>query len=75
MMKLTYRGVSYKSRQIDLKTQTSKLSLRQPNHTDTNKLYKIVSIRPIYYTYRGVSYTKNLLFNTQSEHLLNFDRQ
>ena len=77
-MKLTYRGINYKSRKtaIDPKhlgggIPTTKYRLS--NHQDSNK---VILIRPIhYFTYRGVSYTKQLIFDNRTKFLLDIDRQ
>ena len=46
---------------------------RLSNAQDANK---VILIRPVrYYTYRGVSYSKNLVFDTQTKLLLDIDRQ
>ena len=77
-MKLTYRGIKYKSEISEAETQTLKTGAafdkyRLGNAQDSNK---VILIRPMhYYTYRGVSYTKNLVFDTQTKLLLNIDRQ
>ena len=77
-MKLTYRGIDYKIQQQEVEPQ--KLESANPlskylvsNHRDGNK---IILVRPIhYYTYRGVSYTKNLIFDSHTKLLLDVDRQ
>ncbi len=65
-MKLTYRGVSYQPQAIEVKLEQFSCAdccakyglLSDPNS------HKIILIRPIhFYTYRGVSYTKGLIFN------------
>ncbi len=77
-MKLTYRGVSYQSQ-----SQAIKPSRLNParylskylisNHQDGNK---IILVRPIqFYTYRGVSYTKNSIFDSQTKLLLDIEQQ
>ncbi len=77
-MKLTYRGINYKSEITEAENQSPKTEAafdkyRLGNAQDSNK---IILIRPIhYYTYRGVSYTKNLIFDTQTKFLLDIDRQ
>ena len=65
-MKLTYRGVSYQSQAIEVKPEqlnsaNPEAKYRLSSDPDS---HKIILIRPIhFYTYRGVSYTKNLIFN------------
>ena len=77
-MKLTYRGINYKSQPSDVESQehNCEVALNKYclNNAQTDK--KVILIRPIhYYTYRGVSYTKNLVFDNQSKLLLDIDRQ
>jgi|GEM_PF-2508021 len=77
-MKLTYRGINYKSqkqevnpRELPSATPCSKYLVS--NHQDSNK---VILVRPIhYYTYRGVSYTKNLIFDSNTKLLLDLDHQ
>ena len=76
-MKLTYRGINYKSQlaekaqQLNYAVASQKYSL---DNAQTEK--KVILIRPVhYYTYRGVSYTKNLVFDAQNKLLLDIDRQ
>ncbi|MEM7758496.1 MAG: DUF4278 domain-containing protein [Cyanobacteria bacterium P01_A01_bin.40] len=76
-MKLTYRGIRYKSQTAATDTGQSQhiisCKYRLSDAQDSNKL---ILIRPInYYTYRGISYTKNLVFDTQTKLLLDIDRQ
>lgn len=77
-MKLTYRGINYKSEIAEVETQPLKTEAtydkyRLGNAQDSNK---VILIRPIHcYTYRGVSYTKSLVFDTQTKLLLDIDRQ
>lgn len=65
-MKLTYRGVNYQSQATEV--QSKQLDCANPEakyrlSSDPNS-HKIILIRPThFYTYRGVSYTKNLIFN------------
>ena len=55
-----------------LRTQPCRKAYRQDDNSDN----KVILVKPIhYYTYRGVSYTKNLVFDTQTSLLLNIDRQ
>ena len=66
MIKLTYRGINYKS--TIAKTE-SKPAAKPEAH-------QAVRIRPLYYyTYRGVSYTKKLTYNIDTNILLDIDRQ
>ncbi len=77
-MKLTYRGIDYKSQkqEVDPKQLPSAISFSKylvSNHCDSNK---VILVRPIhYYTYRGVSYTKNLIFDSHTKLLLDIGRQ
>ncbi|MDJ0572601.1 MAG: DUF4278 domain-containing protein [Pleurocapsa sp. MO_192.B19] len=77
-MKLTYRGINYQIHKtaVEPKQFDSAINLakyRISNHHDSNK---VILIRPIhYYTYRGVSYTKHLIFDTKTELLLDINRQ
>lgn len=76
-MKLIYRGIKYISWKNKIRTQLPNSIIsrkyRLSNSQDSNK---VMIIRPIhYYTYRGVSYTKNLVFDTQTKLLLDLDRQ
>lgn len=75
--KLTYRGNQYISLTTQIRAKVSKLAMphkyRLSPEKDSNK---VILIRPIqYYTYRGVSYTKNLVFDTKTQLLLDIDRQ
>lgn len=77
-MKLTYRGIDYKLQKTEVESQQHDCEVASDkyclNNAQANK--KIILIRPIhYYTYRGVSYTKNLVFDTQNQLLLDIDRQ
>ena len=77
-MKLTYRGISYKSSkaEIEPKQLDSAIPLAKYRLSNDQDANKVILIRPIhYYTYRGVSYTKNLVFDTQTKVLLDIDRQ
>jgi len=76
MIKLIYRGIKYKSQS----NQQTKKSVRFPaDRCGTKKAQnfdKLISIKPIhYYTYRGVSYTKTVVFDLQHQILLDVDRQ
>lgn len=77
-MKLTYRGINYKSKKTAIEPKRFEKGIptakyRLSNHQDSNK---VILIRPIhYFTYRGVSYTKQLIFDTQTKFLLDIDRE
>ena len=76
-MKLIYRGIKYLSRKSKVAVQPPKSAIAQKyrlsSSPDSNK---VMLIRPIqYYTYRGVSYTKSLVFDTKTIVLLDLDRQ
>lgn len=74
MIKLTYRGIEYTS-PIRVRDRSSSLGiLRQPppdRSYDLNVVILICSQR--YYNYRGISYTKTLVFDTETLILLNID--
>ncbi|MDJ0591760.1 MAG: DUF4278 domain-containing protein [Pleurocapsa sp. MO_226.B13] len=78
-MKLTYRGISYQSQSQAIKPSrlNSARSLSKyliSNHQDGNKI--IILVRPMeFYTYRGVSYTKNPIFDSQTKLLLDIEQQ
>jgi hypothetical protein len=77
-MKFTYRGINYNPQitpvipqQIESASIVAKYRLG--NDHDANKL---IFIKPIqYYTYRGVSYTKNLIFTPKTKLLVNNDEK
>jgi hypothetical protein len=76
-MKLTYRGITYNqetpitSQQLESAVVIAKYRLG--NEHDSNKL---IFIKPIhYYTYRGVSYTKNLIFAAKTKLLVDTDQK
>ena len=72
-MELIYRGVNYQPQVIQPQQLTVTNKYRLSNAPDSNK---IILIKPIhYYTYRGVSYAKNLVFDTKTKLLLDIDRQ
>ena len=76
-MKLIYRGIKYLSRKSKVTVRSPKSAIAQKyrlsSSPDSNK---VMLIRPIqYYTYRGVSYTKSLVFDTKTIVLLDLDRQ
>ena len=84
-MKLTYRGIGYKSQKQEVKPEQLDNSIllnkhlkcdkHNPQPTNRSQENKVILVRPIhYYTYRGVSYTKNLIFDTHTKLLLNVDR-
>ena len=75
--KLTYRGNDYISQTTQIGAKALKLATsykyRLSPDEDSNK---VILIRPIqYYTYRGVSYTKNLTFDIKTQFLIDIDRQ
>ena len=73
-MKLIYRGIKYLFGS-NVKVQPPKTAIAQKyrlsSSPDSNKVIIIIPIR--YYTYRGVSYTKNSVFDTQTKVLLDID--
>ncbi|MGL5077351.1 MAG: DUF4278 domain-containing protein [Waterburya sp.] len=70
-MKLTYRGINYHQENEGLKLASIVAKYRLGNDRDANKL---IFIKPIhYYTYRGVSYSKNLIFAPKTQLLVNND--
>jgi hypothetical protein len=70
-MKLTYRGINYHQEIQGLESASIVAKYRLSNDRDANKL---IFIRPIhYYTYRGVSYTKNLIFAPKTQLLVKND--
>lgn len=77
-MELTYRGVKHQSKPALMTSQQLKSAAiiakyRLGNNHDANKLFLI---RPIhYYTYRGVSYTKNQIFAPKTQLLFNVDQK
>ena len=78
MMKLTYRGIDYKFQLTKAKPQQHESTVVYQKHCLDNARAekKVILIKPIhYYTYRGVSYTKNLVFDTQNQLLRTIDRQ
>jgi hypothetical protein len=76
-MNFTYRGIKYNPQttpvvpqQIESASIVAKYRLA--NEHDANKL---IFIRPIqYYTYRGVSYTKNLICTPKTRLLVDNDQ-
>lgn len=77
-MNLTYRGIRYQSPlpvSVPQLRQGQALphKYRLSNAQDANKL---IIIKPIhYFTYRGVSYTKSLVYDPQTKLLLDIDQQ
>jgi len=64
MANLMYRGINYPSLTAVDKSSKSKM------------VHKVILIRPIhYYTYRGISYIKNLTYDLNSNSLLDINRQ
>lgn len=77
-MKLTYRGINYQSQKTEVRPQQlqSAILLKQYHLANAQDANKIILIRPLhYYTYRGISYTKNFVFDTQTKLLLDIDHQ
>ena len=76
-MKLTYRGVNYESQTIDkqLPQFPIPIPVDQCGANKIKHLDRLISIKPVYYTYRGVSYIKNYVSNTKPIVLLELDRQ
>ena len=75
-MKLIYRGIDYKSQTKD--KQPKKFRPTPVDKCGANKtksLNRLISIEPVYYTYRGVSYIKNIVSDTHERILLDIDRQ
>lgn len=73
MSELVYRGINYKSQTPKIYTQT--LS-DKCDSTKSQNFDKLISIKPMhYYTYRGVSYTKTVVSDSQRKILLDIDRQ
>jgi hypothetical protein len=77
-MKLTYRGIIYKLQKTDAEPHQHHYSVASNKYCLNNAQAenKVILIRPIhYFTYRGVSYTKNLVFDIRNKLLLDIDRQ
>ncbi|MEM7595282.1 MAG: DUF4278 domain-containing protein [Cyanobacteria bacterium P01_A01_bin.83] len=79
-MSLIYRGIRYESQKaaVAKKFQTSipDITLRKYRLSNAHDANKVILIRQMhYYTYRGVCYTKNLVFDSQTKLLLDVDRQ
>ncbi len=77
-MKLTYRGIIYKLPKTDVEPHQHHYSVASNKYCLNNPQAEnqVILIRPIhYYTYRGVSYTKNLVFDTRNKLLLDINRQ
>ena len=77
-MNLTYRGIPYQSSKILIKPQPAhgNVQLNKYYLNNAQDANQVLLIRPIhYYTYRGVSYTKNLVYDNQTKLLLDVDRQ
>ena len=74
-MKLIYRGIKYLSGKSNVTVQPPKTIAQKYRLSSSPDSNKVIIIRPIhYYTYRGVSYTKNSVFDTQTKVLLDIDR-
>ena len=84
-MKLTYRGINYKAQKQETKSdslenaigESQAIGIPLDQHlTDNIEKNKVIQIKPIhYYAYRGVSYTKNLVFDGNTKVLLDIDRK
>ncbi len=76
-MKLTYRGINYKAQKQEVQADLPENRIVLEQHLiDSTEENKVIQIKPIhYYTYRGVSYTKNLFFDGDTKALLNIDRK
>ena len=84
-MKLTYRGINYKAQkqevQLDILDEAmptaSSAIASFSQHLDRHvKENKVIQVTPIhYYTYRGTSYTKNIIADPYAKLLLDIDRQ
>ena len=72
MSELIYRGINYKfQKQNQQKDPVDKCGAKK-----AQSFNKLISIKPLqYYTYRGVSYTKTIVFDLQHQVLLDIDRQ
>ena len=81
-MKLTYRGIKYQTPAPKKTTDNLATAIPQDNQIQDKKIpnkhpqeNQLILVRPIhYYTYRGVSYTKNLFFDNNTKNLLDIDR-
>ena len=59
MIKLTYRGISYKTTSLAVDRPQKVNSTNDKNLLSNQDLKKTTSVTKInYYTYRGISYTK-----------------
>ncbi len=77
-MKLTYRGVSYQSQATEVQSKQLDSVSRWAKYRLSSDLdsSEIILIRPIhFYTYRGVSYTKNFVYDTCTKILLSINQQ
>ena len=76
-MKLTYRGIKYKAQKQESESSMSNSFIFLNRcFTESVEDNKVVQIKPIhYFTYRGVSYTKNLFFDSATKHLIDIDRK
>ena len=73
-MKLTYRGVNYTSLCSQIKARTSFVIPRKYRLSRSQDSNVVILMKPVsYYTYRGVSYTKNPVFNTKTQLLVDPD--
>lgn len=78
-MKLTYRGINYQAQKPENQSNLSECDAGLLDKHLTKNLEnsnRVIQIKPIYYyTYRGVSYTKNLFFDTDNQLLIDVDRK
>jgi Domain of unknown function (DUF4278) len=69
-MKLTYRGVNYKAPKPDVQPELLvDRAIFDAEHLTSNLTNnQVILVRPIhYYTYRGVSYTKNVFVDSHTK--------
>jgi hypothetical protein len=67
-MKLTYRGVNYKTQKPEVQQEQLDHNISDEEHLTSNLKNHQILVKPIhYYTYRGVSYTKNLFFDSHTK--------
>ena len=78
MTKLIYRGINYKFQKQNeqVKKPNFKVPVDQGGSQNISNSQRLISIRPMnYYTYRGVSYSKNLISDSHKQILLDIERQ
>ena len=74
-MKLTYRGIDYTSLCSQSKARTSFVIPQKYRLSRSQDSNVVILMKPVsYYTYRGVSYNKNPVFNTKTKLILDPDR-